>query len=291
MKGIIQCALLIVGLSATSEAAGLRHPEHIEEHFEVSSRQLFTQKEWMIHLMGQTMNGDIYNGQIENKNFWFGGDEMAVVNEKGYGKTCWINGRDSNDTADWWNNIQTGEMGIKDSYYYVTRKKCGWIKHGWYPWYSCTNVRERIQDKGFKGFVESFNAMSDKLAERVKIVCKDMTTYRYVGFSRGGGLAQIAALQHYRRGISKGKIIEVWTLNSPNGLSKTSARALMPHIQSGANYKRYIKKMGIFFFWVADPVSSLPLGYHKPMRTIDMECPGAENEIQVHQCGGWEDWN
>ena len=75
-----------------------------------------------------------------------------------------------------------------------------------------------ILDEGINCYVDPFHYAAKHVETVVKRKYRHTTKYHYVRFSRGGGLAQIMALHHFRKGISRVCTPALWVSMPPTPL-------------------------------------------------------------------------
>lgn len=209
-------------------------------------------------------------------------DRFSVKYEK---DICYIYAEETNESLDWWNNLQITKARIEDSGYTKTEayKHWYWKKWGWgWRWTYVTKTRQiRILDEGVNGFVDPFNDAAKQVEAAVKSKCKHATKYQYAGFSRGGGLAQIIALHHFRNGLFEGVHTSLVVFNAPNALVEWSSNDLEDNLDESFNIVRY----GEVY---VDPVNMFPIGFTKPGHTLFIKCNSARSPLSAHLCGGEE---
>uniref|UniRef100_A0A7S4V5R6 Uncharacterized protein n=1 Tax=Ditylum brightwellii TaxID=49249 RepID=A0A7S4V5R6_9STRA len=139
--------------------------------------------------------------------------------------------------------------------------------------------------KGFRGFVYAFNTAANAIESLVRTKCDGANRFQYAGYSRGGGLVQIAAMQHYSKGIiTASDNVSMVLFNSPNALESSAAAALKGVLDEAVSVVRFATTNRVLL----DPASALPPFYVKPTDDVFIQCSDAGNEIELHSCAGYE---
>eukprot|EP00559_Dactyliosolen_fragilissimus_P006952 CAMPEP_0184855402 /NCGR_PEP_ID=MMETSP0580-20130426/672_1 /TAXON_ID=1118495 /ORGANISM="Dactyliosolen fragilissimus" /LENGTH=365 /DNA_ID=CAMNT_0027349913 /DNA_START=163 /DNA_END=1260 /DNA_ORIENTATION=- len=211
---------------------------------------------------------------------------------------CYIFADETNEKADWDNNFDYGITDIVDSGYTKTirYRKWKWVWKRWYGYFTYTwkTNTETILDQGYTGFVKSFNEVSHSVEMNVLLKCNGATQYQYTGYSRGGALAQIIALHHFRNGLFNNVAkVSLVVFASPNALAGWSANALKDNLAEAVNVFRYTKvwtpRAGKYTH-TNDIIRGLPPFFDSAADEKEVKCnKGYTNGFDVHKnCRGYD---
>lgn len=211
-------------------------------------------------------------------------------------KICYISADYTDEDEDWWWNSMAFPKDIKGSKYTTTESYRKWYwKKVWWVWvytYKWSTRNKTVSDVGVGGWVTPFNAAADAIEDSVKSKCYDATKLTYTGYSRGGGHAQIIALQHFRKGLFEGKTVSLVLFASPQTLGESSAQALKSNIDEAINIVRYTQIDG-FSTNIYDIVPFFHPGYSIPTSPVFVKCSVSYDENGeetvswlAHKCSG-----